>query len=86
MLVARQACYKLVGGAEETRLVCQVYIGGFFLLPWLWLANVWLFWPELRHTRDVTVYSCKEGLLVSLVTYWDTGQPTSTLARSPYLT
>lgn len=37
----------------------SVYIGGFFLLPWLWLANFWLFWPELRSASDTAVYSCK---------------------------
>ena len=25
---------------------------GFFFLPFLWLVNVWLFWPDLRSGRD----------------------------------
>jgi len=29
-----------------------LFYGGFALLPWLWLTNVWLFWPEFRQGSD----------------------------------
>lgn len=53
----------LVRNAQSLHLHMPVYLGGFLLLPWSWLANVWLFWPELKHARDPLVYKCKRCML-----------------------
>ena len=29
-----------------------LYYTGFFGLPWLWIVNVWLFWPAVRAGSD----------------------------------
>ena len=39
-----------------------LYLAGFFLLPLLWLVNVWYFWPVLRHGRDEVIVKCKSLL------------------------
>ena len=35
-----------------------LFYGGLCLLPWLWFANIWLFWPEFRHGPDPEVKKC----------------------------
>lgn len=35
-----------------------LFYGGFALLPWLWLTNVWLFWPEFRQGSDPEIQKC----------------------------
>mmetsp|Transcript_5456 Transcript_5456/g.15594 ORF Transcript_5456/g.15594 Transcript_5456/m.15594 type:complete len:217 (+) Transcript_5456:110-760(+) len=38
---------------EEARAHCRkMYRAGFALLPLLWAANVWFFWPDFHHGRD----------------------------------
>mmetsp|Transcript_13759 Transcript_13759/g.35348 ORF Transcript_13759/g.35348 Transcript_13759/m.35348 type:complete len:110 (+) Transcript_13759:403-732(+) len=38
--------------AKARKLSRNMFYGGFALLPWLWLTNVWLFWPEFRQGSD----------------------------------
>ncbi len=48
---------------------------GFAFLPFLWLMNIWLFWPDFRSPqgdaviRKYTRYSAW-GLLVSSLLFW----------------
>eukprot|EP01026_Neomeris_dumetosa_P026861 TRINITY_DN2184_c0_g2_i1.p1 TRINITY_DN2184_c0_g2~~TRINITY_DN2184_c0_g2_i1.p1 ORF type:complete len:121 (+),score=10.06 TRINITY_DN2184_c0_g2_i1:31-363(+) len=34
---------------EKARKVCiRMFIAGCFLLPWMWIVNVWYFWNDFR--------------------------------------
>ena len=36
--------------AGEARRTARLYfVAGFALLPWLWVTNVWLFFPDFWH-------------------------------------
>lgn len=35
-----------------------LYFAGYAGLPWLWIINVWLFWPTLRSQRDPVIMHC----------------------------
>ncbi|KAK9832821.1 hypothetical protein WJX81_004587 [Elliptochloris bilobata] len=55
-----QPCLETVDGdvlpVAEARRVCRrMFYSGFFLLPWMWCVNVWLFWPDFRHGDDVVL-------------------------------
>lgn len=40
----------------SARTLCRrLFLGGCALLPWLWFANVWLFWPHLQRHGDPVV-------------------------------
>lgn len=37
----------------EAKAKCKrMMIGGFFLLPWLWIINLWYFWPAFSARTD----------------------------------
>ena len=45
--------------AAEARKTARLYFRtGFFLLPWFWATNVWLFFPDFWHGRDPVVKKC----------------------------
>jgi len=52
---------------EARKLARRLFFAGFLLLPWLWAANAWLFWPHARGTAeggvDPQLRSCAAALL-----------------------
>ncbi len=51
---------------EVHLFVPALFLGGFALLPWLWFANAWLFWPHLQRQGDPVVRKCTTGGLHTL--------------------
>ncbi len=37
----------------------RYYYVGFAALPWFWVVNVWLFFPDFWHGRDPVVAKCE---------------------------
>lgn len=37
----------------------RYYLFGFAALPWFWVCNVWLFFPDFWHRRDPVVAKCE---------------------------
>lgn len=44
--------------ADIPCVVPALFLGGYVLLPWLWFANIWLFWPHLQRQGDPVVRKC----------------------------
>eukprot|EP00243_Klebsormidium_subtile_P005225 TRINITY_DN2065_c0_g1_i1.p2 TRINITY_DN2065_c0_g1~~TRINITY_DN2065_c0_g1_i1.p2 ORF type:complete len:115 (+),score=22.18 TRINITY_DN2065_c0_g1_i1:256-600(+) len=40
---------------EGRKLSRNMFIGGFFALPWLWFVNCYYFWPVLRYGGDSVI-------------------------------
>ena len=36
-----------------------VFYAGFLFLPWLWVVNLWLFWPDFRRGSDLVIQKCE---------------------------
>ncbi|CAL8460647.1 g177 [Coccomyxa elongata] len=53
--------------ADIPCFVPALFLGGCVLLPWLWFANVWLFWPHLQRQGDPVVRKYAQGSAVGLV-------------------
>ena len=50
--------YLLSSEARQTAK--RYYFVGFFLLPWFWAVNIWLFWPHFWHSNgDFIIRKCK---------------------------
>jgi len=46
--------------AVHARRTARLYfLLGFAALPWFWVCNIWLYWPDFWHARDAVVAKCK---------------------------
>ncbi|PNH09071.1 putative gamma-secretase subunit PEN-2 [Tetrabaena socialis] len=43
--------YEALPAAKARLMSRRMFLGGFFFLPLMWGANVWLFWPDFRAPR-----------------------------------
>ncbi|KAL3159176.1 hypothetical protein ABBQ32_011160 [Trebouxia sp. C0010 RCD-2024] len=58
------------------KLCMRMFYAGIFLLPWLWVMNVWLFWHDFRHGRDLVIQKYTRhsaagfGLVTAMLLAW----------------
>ena len=67
----------------QARRTARLYFYvGFFLLPWFWCCNIWLYWPSfLGRDGDPVVKSCERAEPAPPVRSQPPATPASLLAR-----
>ncbi|KAG7672400.1 hypothetical protein Ndes2526B_g09088 [Nannochloris sp. 'desiccata'] len=61
--------YLLSSEARQTAK--RYYLIGWFLLPWFWVVNVWLFWPHFWHSNGdfvIKQYTRKSAVMTAVYT------------------
>ena len=50
---------EAVAAAQARATARRYYLLGFAALPWFWVVNVWLYFPDFWHRRDPVVAKCE---------------------------